>query len=61
LRIPYGIIYGIQKPVITVVLSHNDIKVRTLALIDSGADMSLFDADLAEVLGLKLKSGESVR
>lgn len=47
----------ILRPVITVKLSRDSHVIAAEALIDSGADISLFDAEIAEALGLKLFDG----
>ncbi|MEK6898887.1 MAG: aspartyl protease family protein [Nanoarchaeota archaeon] len=51
---PNGI--GVKSPVIPVVLSGNgSIKQEFVALIDSGADLSVIPEDVAELLNLNLK------
>lgn len=52
----YGL--GIIRPVIPVEIKSGERRVRYEALIDSGADESIFDAQLAEILGIELKRGE---
>lgn len=52
----YGL--GIIRPVIPVEIKSGEKKVRYEALIDSGADECIFDAQLAEILGIKLRKGE---
>jgi len=47
----------INKPIIRIRLAHGDKAVMTDALIDSGADTSLFHSSLATKLGIDLKSG----
>lgn len=49
------------KPHVKVRLSSGSKSVGVFALVDSGADASLFHASLAEVLGLDLKSGMEYR
>ena len=47
----------ISRPIIPVRLSCNSLDIDVYALIDSGADCSVFDAEIAEQLGLDLESG----
>lgn len=50
----------LQVPWIEVSVRANDNKTTFLMLIDSGADISIFDRDIATFLGLKLDDGELV-
>ncbi len=45
-------------PIIEIVLRHDARSVVASALVDSGADSSLFDADLAAALGLNRRSAQ---
>lgn len=47
-------------PVIPVEIHHNDQFVVYEALIDSGSELCVFHADLAEVLGINLKGGKEM-
>ena len=49
--------YGpdVVRPVIEVKLKSNSISLKYHVLVDSGADMSLFHAEVAEALGIDLK------
>lgn len=47
----------ISRPVIPVALLHKDKSIKVLALVDSGADISLFHASLARELGIDLANG----
>ena len=49
---------GVVRPVIPVEIIANGRKVRYEALIDSGADECIFDAQLAEILGINFRKGE---
>lgn len=51
--------YGedILRPVVPIEIHHNNLEVPYEVLIDSGADISVFDASLAEVLGINLVKG----
>jgi hypothetical protein len=51
----YGNIY---RPVIEIRLNNNNHSIRYEVLIDSGADMCLFDAEIGEVLGIDIKKGK---
>ena len=46
------------RPIIPVTLSHGEKALEHEVLIDSGADMCLFDAAIGEYLGLDVESGE---
>ena len=43
---------NIEKPLIPIRLIYNEKKVNLIALIDSGADDSIFDARLGEMAGI---------
>jgi hypothetical protein len=49
-----------KKPLVTVRLLNGGKGLDTNALVDTGADYSVFDADLAEPLGLELTRGKRV-
>ncbi len=46
------------RPVIPIEIKYEDKKVGYEVLIDSGADMCLFDAGIGELLGIDIKSGK---
>jgi len=48
----------IIRPVIPIEISHNGNVIAYEALVDSGADMCIFDAQLGEALGLNVYDGE---
>lgn len=50
---------SVLRPIIPLKLSFNDLTIKYEALIDSGADFSVFEAELGEYLGLDIKSGLS--
>lgn len=49
---------GVLRPVIPIEILANDILVSYEVLIDSGADLCIFDAQIAEILGIDLVKGE---
>lgn len=51
---------SILKPVIPLKISYNKKSINYLALIDSGADFCIFDAEIGENLGIDIKSGEKI-
>jgi len=57
---PEGILYASARPVIPIKVWHEQKSVRYEALVDSGADISMFHAELAEVLGINLKQGKEI-
>jgi hypothetical protein len=46
------------RPVIPIEIIHKNIEVPYEVLVDSGADVNIFDAQLAEILELDLPSGK---
>jgi len=46
------------RPVIPVTLINGDEKVTNLAIIDSGADLCIFHAEIGEQIGLVVESGK---
>lgn len=48
----------ISRPQIPVRLSHNSKQIRVYALVDSGADKSLFHSSIARELGISLKDAQ---
>lgn len=49
---------NILRPVIPIEILHKDIAVPYEVLIDSGADICIFDAQIGEILGIDLKKGK---
>lgn len=49
---------GLLRPVIPIEILHKDIAVPYEVLVDSGADICIFDAQIAEILGISLKAGK---
>lgn len=49
---------GILRPVIPIEIRHKNISVPYEVLVDSGADICIFDAQIAEILGINVKDGE---
>ncbi len=48
---------GSYYPIIEFILENNNQKIRTDAIIDSGASISIFKADIAKAIGIDLKKG----
>lgn len=48
----------VLRPVIPIEIFYKDKPVKYEVLVDSGADINIFDADIAQVLGIDLTSGE---
>ena len=48
-----------KRPLIPVTIRHKGITVSYLALVDSGADLCVFPAQIGELLGIDIKSGTS--
>lgn len=49
---------GLSRPIIPVTLHVKDRSITYEALVDSGADMCMFPAQIGEILGLDVKSGK---
>jgi hypothetical protein len=51
--------YGsISRPVIEIILRNKENSIRYEALVDSGADLCLFDQSVGEAIGINIKSGK---
>jgi hypothetical protein len=46
-----------ERPVIPIKLKHGDTSIGYEVLVDSGADLCIFDAEIGEALGLDMKKG----
>lgn len=51
---------GIRYPMLNLELGHMDKFIAAEALVDSGADFSIFRAEFAEALGIPIERGEKV-
>lgn len=49
---------GILRPVMPIEICYNNLCVPYEVLVDSGADFSIFDAQLSDILGIELRKGE---
>jgi len=49
---------GILRPVIPIEICYNNFCVPYEVLVDSGADFSIFNAQIGELLGMELNKGE---
>lgn len=49
---------GFLRPVIPIEVIYKDIAVPYEVLVDSGADFCIFDAQIADILGIDIESGE---
>lgn len=49
---------GVLRPVIPIEVVKNDVEVSYEVLVDSGADLCIFDAHIAEILRIDLVKGE---
>ena len=56
-KTPEGGEYASFRPVIPIQVRYRGKATRYMALLDSGADVSMFHAEMTEVLGIDLKSG----
>jgi len=51
----------ILKPIIPIGLLFNGKSIRYEALIDSGADFNIFNAEIGELLGINIRSGKEMK
>ncbi len=51
----------VSRPVIPIHLSFGTHRIAYEALVDSGADYSIFHAEIGEAIGLNVRKGKSVR
>lgn len=51
---------GILRPVIPIEIIHKGISVPYEVLVDSGADFCIFDAQIADILGINVKEGKKM-
>ena len=49
---------AILKPIIPIKIKFKENSIKYNALIDSGADFCIFDAEVGEYLGIDIKSGK---
>lgn len=49
---------GVLRPVILIEVIYNGLEVPYEVLVDSGADLCIFDAHIAEILGIDVVKGE---
>lgn len=49
---------SVSRPVIPITVGYKNNKIGYEVLIDSGADVNIFDAQIANVLGIVLRSGQ---
>ena len=49
---------GILRPVIPIEIIHKNLTVPYEVLVESGSDLNIFDAQIADILGVKLHSGK---
>lgn len=47
----------IIRPIVPIILKYNDMSIRFEALLDSGADMCVFPAEIGELIGIEIKKG----
>jgi len=51
--------YGsVVRPVIPIKMKHGDLEVGYQVLVDSGADLSFFDEEIGQILGIDVRHGK---
>jgi len=53
-------IHWALRPVLPVTLKRGDKKISVQALVDSGSDYNIFNAEVGEALGLEIKTGKTL-
>ena len=53
--------FSASRPVIPISIIRGEERVRYLAIIDSGADLCIFHAEIGELVGLVVESGKLLR
>ncbi len=51
---------GVLRPVIPIEIVHKNIAVPYEVLVDSGADFCIFDAQIGDILGIKIEEGKKM-
>lgn len=49
---------GAYYPIVELVLEYKGNKIKTDAIVDSGASISIFKSDIAKAIGISIKNGE---
>lgn len=60
MNFPYQVRDGQSYPIIRVTLIHKNLKMIIVALVDSGANLSVFTWDVAKNLGIIVESGKKI-
>jgi hypothetical protein len=61
MRFDYTVLDGsFERPYAEIRVSYRDRSRRYMVLVDSGADINVFSAELAAILGIDLKRGEAL-
>src|SRR5712691_6862109 len=50
---------GILRPVIPIEITHKERSIKYEALVDSGADLCIFDSQIGELLGINIENGQT--
>lgn len=59
MKFPYKKLpYGVVRPIIPVEVRYKDKSVNYFALVDSGADISLFHEEIGKILGIDIENGK---
>ena len=59
MKFNYKKYYGqVLRPVIPIKLSNKDLEIGYEVLVDSGADLCIFDAQIGEIIGIDIKKGK---
>ena len=60
IEFPYLIRRHYKYPIVPLVIEHGQFSLRTEALVDSGATVSVFKDSIADYLGIRIDNGERI-
>lgn len=58
MKFPYQLFRGSYYPIIPVIVINNNKRIRTSAIVDSGASVSIFSSSIGRIIGLDAESGD---
>ena len=58
MKFSFRIIEDNYYPIIDLIIENKDKKIRTHAIVDTGASISIFRSEIAETIGINLEDGE---
>ena len=58
MKFPYQLFRGFYYPIIPIIIIHNNNRVNTSAIVDSGASVSIFNSGIGKLIGVDIERGE---